>query len=221
MADAAIPDYPQGLTFEKVWAMFQETDKKFQETREQMKETDRLIKETDRQMKETDRQMKETDRRLKEAEKLISKNGEQIGGLHNSFGEMAEHLVAPGIADRFNELGFHFNAISPGGIKILDENKKIKAEVDLLLQNGSVIIAIEVKARVVHKDIEHHLRRLEIFKEYCLKQNDRRKIYGAIAGAIFGSKEKKETLDAGLYVLEQSGDTMKLELPPGFEPREW
>jgi len=34
----------EGLTFEKVWAMFQETDRKFQETREQMEETSRSIK---------------------------------------------------------------------------------------------------------------------------------------------------------------------------------
>ena len=190
---SVIPDYPQGLTFEKVWAMFQETD--------------RLIKETARG--------------LEEANKLITKNGEQIGGLHNSFGEIAEHLVAPGIAERFNERGFHFDAISPGGIKIFDDKKNIKAEVDLLLGNGEAIIAIEVKARVVYKDIEHHLERLEILKEYCLKQNDTRKIYGAIAAAIFWPTEKKAALKAGLYVLEQSGDTMKLELPDGFVPREW
>ncbi|MDR1908491.1 MAG: YraN family protein [Spirochaetaceae bacterium] len=32
-----------GLTFEKVWAMFQETDRKMQETDRKMQETDRLI----------------------------------------------------------------------------------------------------------------------------------------------------------------------------------
>ena len=193
MEATTTPDYPQGLTFEKVWAMFQETD----------------------------RQMKETDRRLKKTEKLIMKNGEQIGGLHNSFGEIAEHLVAPGIAKRFNELGFHFDGISPGGFKILDDKKKIIAEVDLILENGETIIAIEVKARVDLKDIEHHVRRLEIFKEYRSKRKDTRKIYGAIAGAIYGSAEKKASLEAGFYVLEQSGDTMKLELPDDFAPREW
>ncbi|OFX61517.1 MAG: hypothetical protein A2046_10005 [Bacteroidetes bacterium GWA2_30_7] len=33
------------LSFEKVWKLFQDTDKKFQETREQMKDTDKKIKE--------------------------------------------------------------------------------------------------------------------------------------------------------------------------------
>ena len=219
MATTTTPDYPKGLTFEKVWAMFQETDRKFQETDRKFQETDRKIQETDRLMKE---QIKETDRRLKEAERLIAENGEQIGGLHNSFGEIAEHLVAPGIAQRFNELGFHFDGISPGGFKILDEQKKkVKAEVDLLLENDDTMIAIEVKTRVVQKDIERHIKRLEIFKEYRSKKKDTRKIYGAIAAAVFGSVEKKAALEAGFYVLEQSGDTMKLELPDGFIPREW
>jgi len=28
-------------------------------------------------------------------------------------------------------------------------------------------------------------------------------------------------LEAGFYPLEQSGDTMKIDLPQGFVPREW
>jgi hypothetical protein len=46
-------------------------------------------------------------------------------------------------------------------------------------------------------------------------------IKGAIAGAIFGAAEKKATMEAGLYVVEQSGDTMKIDVPEDFVPREW
>jgi len=191
----------EGLTFEKVWAMSQETDRKLQELF-------LAIKETGLQMKETDRQMKETDRKM--------------GDLYNRFGEMAEHLVAPGIAARFNELGFHFDSIMPGGIKIVDEQRKTKAEVDLLLENGEYIIAIEVKATVRLNDVEHHIRRLEILREHRDKKHEKpKKIQGAIAGAIFGSAEKKAVREAGLYVLEQSGDTMRMDIPGDFIPREW
>ena len=44
---------------------------------------------------------------------------------------------------------------------------------------------------------------------------------GAIAGAIFGSEEKKATIEAGLYVIEQTGDTMRINVPDGFVPRKW
>ena len=165
--------YPKDLDFEQVWAMFQETDRRMKETDRQMKETDRKFQETDRQMKETDRKFQDTERlmkeiaqRFKETEKLIKSNGEQIGGLHRSIGELAEHLVAPGIAARFNELGFHFDTIAPGGLKIQNEKgDKVLTEIDLLLENGENIIVIEVKARVTVKDIEHHKKRLDILKE--------------------------------------------------------
>ena len=169
----------EGLTFEKVWAMLQETD----------------------------RQMKETDRK--------------IGELGNRFGELAEHLVAPGIADRFNELGHHFYGVAPGGYEIRDDKGKAIAEVDILLENSDYIMAVEVKTRPRMKDIEHHSRRLEILREHRNRYNDKRKIQGAIAGAVFGSEEKQATIEAGLYALEQSGDTMKMDIPNGFVPREW
>ncbi|MDR0586143.1 MAG: hypothetical protein LBG26_02785, partial [Treponema sp.] len=38
-----LPGY-EGLSFEKVWAMFQETDKKFQETDRKFQETDRRFR---------------------------------------------------------------------------------------------------------------------------------------------------------------------------------
>ena len=194
------PPTGEGLTFEKVWAMFQETDRK-------MQETDRIVKETAEQMKETDRKMKET--------------SEKMGFLSNRFGELAEHLVAPGIAQRFNELGHHFDGVAPGGYEIRDEKGKGIIQVDILLENGDCLMAVEVKAKPKIKDIEHHIKRLEILREHRNKKRDSRVIYGAIAGAIFGIEEKQAAIDAGFYVLEQTGDTMKIDIPHDFVPREW
>jgi predicted AAA+ superfamily ATPase len=159
-------------------------------------------------MKETDRQMKRTDK--------------QMGGLHRRFGELAKHLVAPGIARRFNKLGYHFESIMPGGIKILDKEGKTRAEIDLLLENGDSIVAVEVKTRPNEEDIEHHFRRIEILKEHREAKGEKpKRILGAIAGAIFGTREQNAALKAGFYVLEQSGDTMRINIPKGFVPREW
>ncbi|MDR2363952.1 MAG: hypothetical protein LBD65_06015, partial [Spirochaetaceae bacterium] len=70
-----------GLTFEKVWAMFQETDRQIQE----------MSRETDRQIREMSR---ETDRK-------ISKLGSRVG-------ELVEHLVAPNLLEKFKQYGFQF-----------------------------------------------------------------------------------------------------------------
>lgn len=100
-----------------------------------------------------------------------------------------------------------------------DENDKTLAEIDILLENDTTIMAVEVKSRPAEKDIAHHIKRLEILRDYRRKKNDQRKIQGAIAGAIFGVPEKQATIEAGLYVLEQSGDTMRIDIPNGFVPR--
>ena len=192
------------LNFEKVWEMFQESDRKFwamsKEAREEMKETREQMKDTDKQIKELSRQM---------------------GGLHNSFGELAEHMVAPGIVERFNKLGYHFDAVSPKGQRILNEQGKVKTEVDILLENDDYIIAVEVKSKPVEKDIEHHINRLKILREHRNKHRDMRKIRGAIAGAVFTHDLKEAALAAGFYVLKQSGDTMKMDIPKDFVPHEW
>ena len=48
------PDYPKDLTFEKVWAMFQETDRNFQERQETFNREMKESRETfDREMKES------------------------------------------------------------------------------------------------------------------------------------------------------------------------
>jgi len=89
------------------------------------------------------------------------------------------------------------------------------------MENGETIIALEVKTKPALKDVEHHIKRLEILRDHQRGINDRRTIKGAIAGAIFGAEEKKATVEAGLYVVEQSGDAMKIDVPDGFVPREW
>jgi hypothetical protein len=226
-------------TPETVWKLLQETDRIVKETAAQMKETDKKFQETERlmreQSKETDKKFQETAAQMKETDKKIEKNArqqektdqqikalnEQMGGLHRSFGQLAEHLVAPGIAEKFNALGYHFDSIAPGGKKILDEQGNALAQIDLLLENGEYTVAVEVKSKPNEDDSTKHVTRLEILRRYMEKHHDGRIIRGAIAGAIFPEHAKRAATEAGLYVIVQSGDTMQIELPKGFTPREW
>jgi hypothetical protein len=234
VAKTTIP-VPRGITFEDVWAGLMENRQQLKELAEQYaeqrakqqedidrrtKENDRRTKENDRRMKEHDRLTKEIRRNLEEATRLSKENSRQIGGLHNSFGELAEQMVVPGIIRHFNKKGLYFGSISTCGLQIL-ENGKVKTEVDILMENVDFLIAVEVKSKPKEDDIEHHIRRLEIVREYRNKYHDTRKIHGAIAGAIFTQEVKRLTLKAGLYVIEQSGDTMRVDVPEGFVPREW
>ena len=221
METTSIPDYPRGVTFEQFWAGLQETRQLVNDITERQKETAERQKETDRQMKENAERQKETDRQMKETDRQMKRTFRQMGFLSNRFGEMAEHLVKPGIYKRFNELGYHFNADSPGGHIIRGEDGKSKAEIDFLLENGSTIMAVEVKTTPKVKHVAEHIKRLEILRDHRRRINDQRKIEGAIAGAIFGIEEREAAIEAGLYVIVQSGDTMKIEVPEDFTPTRW
>jgi hypothetical protein len=241
MTTTAQPREPEmGLTFEKVWAMFQEsdrrmqesnqrmrelseeTDRKIQEVAQQIKETDRQMQETAQQIKETDRQMQETDRQMKETAKQMKETDERFGKLGHRFGELAEHLVAPNIIQKFNALGFHFDDISGLRRIIKDEGSGQKiAEFDILLENGDSIVGVEVKSRPSYDDVQNHVRRLEILRLNKDKKGDKRKIHGALAGAIMLDGIKAAILKAGLYVITQTGDTVKIDVPEGFIPKAW
>jgi hypothetical protein len=165
--------------------------------------------------------IKELEKQIKETDRIVRRNGRQMGDLHRHFGQLAEHLVAPNIYKRFNERGYNFCSVVRGNVKIIDEQGNTLTEIDIILDSGEILMAVEVKSGPVFKDINHHIKRLEILKEHGEKIMGKRRIQGAIAGAIFGEEEKKAVLEAGLFVIEQSGDTMKIEVPQDFVPREF
>jgi hypothetical protein len=183
-----------GLTFEKVWAMFQED-------REQMKELREQMKETDRQMQETDR---------------------KIGRLGNKLGTLIEYTVLPNIEVKFDELGYEFTKSSPR-VKFRDlQTKRVLAEIDILIENGDYVMAVEVKMDLSTEDVDDHLERMDVVRKYADERNDKRKYLGAVAGGIVDDSVKYYALKKGFFVLEPSGDTIKIaELPQSWKPREW
>jgi hypothetical protein len=156
--------------------------------------------------------VRETDSQIKELKK-------QIGKLGNRFGELAEHLVAPNIAEKFNALGYHFEGYASD--TWFKEDGRVIAEIDILLENSDFIVAVEVKSKPLTDDVKDHIPRLENLRRYKDRHNDSRKIHGAIAGAIMSAGVKEYARKTGFYVIEQTGDTVSIEIPEGFKPREW
>jgi hypothetical protein len=213
------PEY-QGLTFEKVWAMFQESGRRIQETERilrenalQMKETDRKMRETDRLLQENALQMKETDRKMQETDRKISKLGSRIGDL-------VEELILPNILEKFNKLGYVFGRVAPN-VRYQDSRGVYIAEVDVLLENGDAALAVEVKTTLTNMDVKDHLKRMEKLRLYADEHGDKRKLLGAVAGAIASEAVKAFAIKSGFFVLEQSGDMVRISVPDGFAPREW
>jgi hypothetical protein len=42
-----------------------------------------------------------------------------------------------------------------------------------------------------------------------------------MAGAIMSPKLRRQVLKAGLYAIIQTGDTVKIDVPRDFIPRQW
>jgi hypothetical protein len=215
-----------GLTFEQVWAAIQGIAEQHKELAEQHKETEKAIAELAEQHKETERFLKEskedterflkeskaeTDRRMKELQK-------SMGKLGSRFGELVEHLVSPNLLEKFKALGYAFSRTNTR-VKYEDVTGEIIAEVDVLLENGDSVLVVEIKADPSIEDVKDHVKRMKTLRGYADAHNDTRAYLGAIAGAIVGNNIKNYALKNGFYVLEQTGDTVKVVEPP--EVRGW
>ncbi|MDR1902197.1 MAG: hypothetical protein LBQ88_07965 [Treponema sp.] len=196
MSDLPVREPQRGLTFEDVWAAMMETDRKFQETDRKFQETDRMIKEM----------AKETDRK--------------IGSLGGRFGELIEHIMAPNIREKFNALGYVFGRTSTD-VKFANTDGSTLTEVDVLLENGEVVLAMEVKAKLHLDDVRDHIERMEKLRLYADAHGDRRRFEGAVAGAVIPEGVKLFAIKNGFYVLEQTGDTVKIDVPDDFVPQRW
>jgi hypothetical protein len=186
-----------GLNFEQVWAALMET-------RRRQEETDRLIKES----------QQETARLIKENAKQMKQFRSDMGDLGKRFGELAEHLIIPNLTDKFNTLNYHFKFATANSKFFNDETRQVEAEFDILLENGDYIIGVEVKTKPNVKDVSDHIKRLAVLKRYKGEEESKKVIRGAIAGAIMPKNVREAALEAGMYVIEQSGDTVKIEEPP-------
>jgi hypothetical protein len=187
-----------------------------------------MTEKTDRQMKEmtekTDRQMKEraekSDREWEEIHRQTKETDRIIGDLGNRFGELAEHLVTPNITEKFRALNYTFTKAGPD-VVFLSRDGRFLAEVDIWLENGEFALAVEVKSKLRKEHVDDHLKRMNVLRAYLDERNDGRKLLGAIAGAIVPPDLRNYVLKKGFYLIEQSGDTVKIDPPTGFTPRIW
>ena len=164
------------------------------------------LREVAESQKETDRQMKETNRRF--------------GELTNRFGELAEHLVAPGIQEKFNALGFNFTYTYENA-QIGGTSRNRAAEVDIMLESDDTVMAVEVKSKPTEEDVTKHINRMNVLRHHADHRKDTRTYLGAIAGAIMSQGVRDCIVQNGFYAIEQSGDTMVIKVPDGFNPRHW
>ncbi|MCL2233237.1 MAG: hypothetical protein FWB99_09190, partial [Treponema sp.] len=115
---------------------------------------------------------------------------------------------------------FTFTKFGPN-VRIAEVSGKRIAELDILLENGDTAIVVEVKTKPSQDDVDDHVKRMEVLRRYSDARNDKRVFQGAVAGAIMTKEVRDYIIKNGFYVIEQSGDTVMINTPEGFKPRQW
>ncbi|ABD42813.1 conserved hypothetical protein [Methanospirillum hungatei JF-1] len=207
------------LSFEKVWLMFQETDKRFKETdkilTEKFQETDRLLtekfQETDRilteKFQETDNKFKETDKKLNKLEQLFT----------SQWGKLVESLVEGDVIKILNERG----------IEVTDTLRRrtgrrdgIDYEFDIIAINGTDIVIIEVKTTLRPGDVRDFLKKLKQAKNWMPEYSDKN-IYGAMAFISEDAGTAAMAEKKGLFVIRATGDSASIINQENFQPKIW
>jgi hypothetical protein len=231
----AVPQTHPGSDFDQFWKGLERTRAIVEEVARRQEETDRQMKEnakeaakeaarwqeeTERVRQETERAIKEVAEEHKETERVVKEVGKQLGELKNSFGQVIEHLVVPNLVDKFRELGFEFGRAGPN-VKFKDRRHGIFTEVDVFLEDGDKVMAVETKVRPTVGDVAYHVERMGKLRRYADLRGDSRKYLGAVAGVVIHETVRECILANGFYVVEPSGDTFNITAPEGNRPREW
>ena len=179
-------------------------------------------KKSDAERKKSDAERKKSDaERDKREEEGFKRLREQLGSLGISYGEQVEAMFV-NLGDKFNALGYDFPKEAKGGVKFFGEGRRILVEVDQFLENGEVVMPVEIKAKLKIDDVNDHLKRCAKIREYNSIQGDNRRVLGAIGGGVVPKNVREYATKKGLYVLVQNGDSVEVaNVPMGFKPTEW
>jgi len=166
-------------------------------------ELERAIQEVWTLFKETDRKFKETDRK--------------IDALTGKWGKFVEGLIAPGVVSMFKERRIDVDRIFQR-VKAYKDGKSV--EIDILAINKEYALLIEAKSSLSVEDVKEHLERLNAFKKFFPEYSDR-KVVGAVAGIVIEEGADRFAYHQGLYVIGQTGETVRILNDKQFKPKVW
>ena len=203
----------------------QETTRRLQKSHE---ETDRELKETGRVVRELSKEVGSVDYHLRELSKesggvdsRLRELSKEVGGISNRLGEVAQCFFGSDLWRHFDGFEYEFQRLYPY-LPLFNEKNEPIGDIDITLLNGEYVMAIEVKTHLKKKNVEYHVKRLEQIKKYPPDQYKGRKLLGGMAGLMIDMDAKDLADELGIYVIEQSGDAVRLAaLPEWFNAREW
>jgi len=241
MTAAEAAEWGKTLSFETVWAALMEDRRRAEEMDERFNKTDEYHKEVGERLDRLGEYLKEVGERVDRTTENIDKMGERVdrttenidkmgkkfdsvcenvGGLNRSLGELIEILIAARLWEKFPEYGLK-RAYQQ--IPIYDETNNMKTDIDILLVNTIMCMAVEVKRKLDDTDdVDHHIRRMQLIRKYPPEQIGSKQLVAAMAGGVVDPDVKDYAYQSGFYVLELTGESVHLIPPPeNFKPKNW
>lgn len=183
-----------------------------------------------------DRQAKEFHQRLLESEQSSEKSRKEfeesmqksraefdkrLGELGGTWGRFVAEMVRPRIVELFKERGILVQTMVEKVFGFLGNEKYY--EIDMLLLNSDIAVAVEVKTTLGIDDVKDHLDRLDKIRKVQPKRINLGgvKLYGAVAGMIIENDADRYAYKKGLFVLRQKGNVVEIVNDDKFVPKEW
>ncbi len=217
------------ITIEDFYKLFQESERQRQETERILRESsersqadfDRRMAESkaeaDRRAAEADRRAVEAEARLARAEAIAAQANQAVNSLSSRWGRFVENLVAPAVLRLFQSRGI---AVQEVYQRVRSARGDRNLEIDILAVDDDVAVIVEVKSRLTQESIRRCLQTLEQFKT-AFPHYANYQIYGAVAAIEIDGEVDIYAYNQGLFVIQQSGDTVEISNTADFIPRTW
>ncbi|MBM2815902.1 MAG: hypothetical protein HW421_2664 [Ignavibacteria bacterium] len=193
----------ENLSSETIWALFQETSL-------QIKENDRKYQEMQKEMQREFR--KEMIANDKKATKKLNKLEELFV---SQWGKLIESLIEGDLIKLLNLRGIKVQNLSTR-IKIFKNNRQY--EFDIIAENGTEVVIVEVKTNLKVKNVKDFLITLNEIKTILPRYKDNI-IIGAMA--FLKSDERSEIFASskGLFTIRSTGNSSSITNAKDFLPK--
>lgn len=167
------------------------------------------LREANAELRESQREsQRETDRAIRRLEGVFS----------SQWGALVEALVEPSLVRQFQERGI---PVSQSARRVEGIDKKGKQiEIDVLLVDGDVVVAIEVKSKCKVEDVEDYEETLSRFRE-AFHQYSECRVLAGVAALKFESHCDKYAYKRGMYVLKPVEGMAQILNDRDFRPKEF
>ena len=204
-------------------------DEKWDKLQESMERGRRQTEEAVLKMREkTEKAMLEerrkTEKAIRESERRTERFIRELGGtFDNRWGDFMESLVHGDLLALLDGQGVTGLRKVRRNRKVEDDDKRTKAEFDLMAHNGDKAALVEVKTTLHAKHVDGFLYKLDNAKAWLPDELGGKTVYGVVAFLSADGGVKRRAEKKGLLLIESPGGAgfSRIANTEGFEPRTW